>query len=141
MAADRFRLERFVQAQERVYQRVLEELGAGCKRSHWMWYVFPQIAGLGSSQTSQHYAISGADEARAYLEHPVLGARLRECAQKVLDVQGRSALEIFGYPDDLKLRSCMTLFAAVSPPDSVFERVLASYFEGRGDESTTRRLP
>jgi uncharacterized protein (DUF1810 family) len=138
--SDRFDLGRFVQAQERVYARVLEELGAGLKRSHWMWFIFPQIAGLGSSPTSQRYAIGGAEEARAYLAHPVLGARLRECTQKVLNVQGRGASEIFGYPDDLKLRSCMTLFAAVSPPGSVFERVLAKHFQGRGDELTSRRL-
>jgi uncharacterized protein (DUF1810 family) len=138
--SDRFDLGRFVQAQEPGYERVIAELTDGRKRSHWMWYIFPQIAGLGSSATSERYAIGGSDEARAYLAHPVLGARLRECAQKVLNVHGRGASEIFGYPDDLKLRSCMTLFAAVSPSGSVFERVLAKYFGGRGDELTTRRL-
>ena len=138
--SDRFHLDRFAEAQDRVYGRVLEELGAGRKRSHWMWYVFPQIAGLGHSPTSQHFAISGVDEARAYLEHPVLGPRLRECAQKVLEIHDRSASEIFGYPDDLKLRSSMTLFAAVAPPGSVFEQVLVRYFGGQGDDQTTRRL-
>ncbi len=140
MASDRYDLGRFVEAQERVYGRVLEELTAGRKRSHWMWYVFPQIAGLGFSPTSQRFAIAGADEARAYLDHPVLGPRLRECAQKVLDIEGLSASEVFGYPDDLKLRSSMTLFAAVSPDRSVFERVLEKYFDGRRDDQTLRRL-
>ena len=138
--SDRYDLGRFVDAQDRVYARVLQELTAGRKRSHWMWYVFPQIAGLGFSPTSQRFAITNADEARAYLDHPVLGPRLRECAQKVLDVQGLSASEIFGYPDDLKLSSSMTLFAAVSPSGSVFERVLEKYFGGKRDDLTLRRL-
>jgi uncharacterized protein (DUF1810 family) len=129
-------LDRFLRAQASDYPRALGEIRAGRKRSHWMWYVFPQLAGLGSSPTSQRFAIRDLDEARAYLEHPLLGSRLRECAEAALGVQGRSATEIFGSPDDLKLRSCATLFACVSPAGSVFHRVLTTYYSGRPDGRT-----
>ena len=133
---DPFDLDRFVQAQAGVYSEALAELRAGHKRTHWMWYIFPQIDGLGYSWTSKHYAIKSEAEARAYLDHAILGSRLRECTQTVLDVEGRSASDIFDPPDDLKLRSSMTLFARVSNPDSVFARVLAKYFHGRRDDKT-----
>jgi uncharacterized protein (DUF1810 family) len=138
---DMFDLGRFTSAQERVYGTVLAELRSGWKRSHWMWYIFPQIAGLGHSSTSQHYAIKSIQEARAYLNHPVLGARLVECAEAVLAVQGRSVSQIFGYPDDMKLKSSMTLFAAVTEdPHSVFVRVLEKYFHGEQDATTLHLL-
>ena len=137
---DAFNLRRFLDAQESVYSTVLAELRGGQKRSHWMWYIFPQIAGLGYSSTSQYYAIKSEEEARQYLKHPVLGARLLECAETVLDVDGRSASEIFGPPDDLKLRSSMTLFAQVSDPDSLFARVIDKYFHGKRDDKTLTLL-
>src|SRR5262249_35732941 len=123
-ADDPFCLARFLQAQEGVYETALSEIRRGDKRTHWMWYIFPQFAGLGFSSTSRRYAITSLEEAEAYLTHPVLGRRLVECAEAALDVQGNSAEEIFGSPDDLKLRSCATLFASVSEPGSVFERLL-----------------
>src|SRR6266478_7259368 len=121
---DPFDLARFTSAQEGIYDRALAELRNGRKRSHWMWFIFPQIAGLGHSATAMHYAITDADEARQYLKHPVLGKRLAECADVVLSVEERSVSEIFGYPDDLKLKSSMTLFEVVAEPGSVFGRVL-----------------
>lgn len=139
-SAERFDLSRFVTAQEGVYDRALREVKAGAKRSHWMWYIFPQVDGLGYSSTSKHYAIKSLDEARAYLAHPVLGPRLQECAQAVEAVTGRSALQIFGSPDDSKLKSCATLFAQVSPPDSVFHRLLTKYFQGHEDGKTLQLL-
>jgi len=105
-----------------------------------MWYIFPQIEGLAFSSTSRHFAIKSLEEARAYLDHPILGPRLRECTEAVLSVEGRSASDIFGYPDDLKLRSCATLFACVSPPGSVFDRLLGQYFRGERDGKTLRLL-
>ena len=123
-------LQRFVEAQDGVYPHALAELKAGRKRGHWMWFVFPQIAGLGSSPTAQRYAISSLDEARAYLAHPVLGPRLRESAQAVLEVDGKSASEILGYPDELKLRSSMTLFARAADDPGVFEAVLDKFYDG-----------
>ena len=138
-ANDPYDLDRFVRAQATDYDRALSELRDGEKRSHWMWYIFPQIDGLGTSPMSQRYSIKSAAEARAYLDHPVLGPRLRECAAVVCDIVGRSALEIFGSPDDQKLRSCATLFAAVSD-DDVFEQVLRKYFDGQPDKETLRRL-
>jgi len=123
-------LERFVQAQSGVYDDALAEIKAGRKRSHWMWFVFPQIAGLGSSPTAQRYAVSGPDEAKAYLAHPVLGPRLTEISRALLAVEGRSAEQILGYPDDLKLRSSMTLFARVADDPAVFEAVLERYYDG-----------
>jgi uncharacterized protein (DUF1810 family) len=136
MCARTFHLERFVDAQEADYDQALKEIRAGRKQSHWMWYVFPQFAGLGSSPTSQHFAIASVAEAAAYLAHPILGARLLECAEAVLAVADRSAREIFGSPDDLKLRSSATLFASVSPPASPFHRIIERYFQGRADERT-----
>ena len=133
-------LDRFVLAQEGDYERALREITAGRKRSHWMWYIFPQIDGLGSSEMARHYAIKNADEAQAYLAHPVLGERLQACARAVVACEGRSANEIFGMPDDLKLRSSATLFAHVSPPGSVFARLLDKYFAGEPDGTTLRLL-
>lgn len=140
-ADDPFNLRRFVEAQAGAYERALAEIKNGFKRSHWMWYVFPQFAGLGFSSTSQHYAIKSLKEAEAYLAHPLLGPRLAECCEAALHVEGRTAREIFGSPDDLKLRSCATLFARVSPEGSVFERLLDKYFAGRPDEKTLQLLP
>ena len=137
---DPFGLSRFVAAQEGVYDSALAEIRGGRKRTHWMWFVFPQLAGLGSSAISRRYAISGAAEARAYLGHPILGARLVECCEALLRVEGGSAAEIFGSPDDLKLRSCVTLFASVSERGSVFERVLKRFFGGVPDEKTETLL-
>jgi uncharacterized protein (DUF1810 family) len=133
-----FDLERFVEAQDHVWPAVLAELRAGRKTSHWMWFVFPQIAGLGSSPTSVRYAISGLDEARAYLEHPILGARLRESAQTLLGLTGRSALDILGGIDATKLHSSMTLFARASD-DPLFQAVLDRYFDGHHDPATLNR--
>jgi uncharacterized protein (DUF1810 family) len=133
-------LSRFLEAQEGVHTRAIAEIRGGRKRSHWMWFVFPQLAGLGRSATSQRYSIRDLAEAKAYLDHPVLGARLRECAEAACGVKGRSALELFGSPDDLKLRSCATLFAQVSPHGSVFHRLLDKYFGGAPDEKTLRLL-
>jgi uncharacterized protein (DUF1810 family) len=133
-------LKRFVDAQEGVYQRALAEIRAGRKRSHWMWFIFPQYDGLGSSPTSRRYAIKSLAEAKAYLEHPVLGPRLVECAEAALGVEGRSATDVFGHPDDLKLRSCATLFARVSAAGSVFGRLLDQYYGGEADPETLRLL-
>lgn len=131
-------LSRFVQAQEDDYAQALSEIRSGRKQSHWMWYIFPQYDGLGSSATAKHYAIKSLAEAQAYLRHPVLGPRLLECAEAALAVEGRSAAEMFGFPDDMKLRSCATLFALVSPSGSVFERLLDTYFDGERDDKTVR---
>lgn len=139
LSNDPFDLERFVRAQAPDYDRALSELIAGEKRSHWMWYIFPQIEGLGQSPMSHRYSIKGAAEARAYLDHRVLGPRLRECVAAVNDIVGRSALEIFGSPDDMKLRSCATLFASVSD-DVVFEQMIQKYFNGEKDKETLRLL-
>jgi Uncharacterized conserved protein len=138
-AIDPFNLHRFVAAQEPVIDAVRAELAAGRKRTHWMWFVFPQIAGLGRSPTAQAYAISSADEARAYLAHPVLGDRLRGCTEQVLLVEGRTAHDIFGSPDDMKFRSSMTLFGEVSG-EEVFLRSLDKYFGGAGDALTLEAL-
>jgi uncharacterized protein (DUF1810 family) len=143
MAGDRndpFHLSRFVAAQERDYARALTEIQDGRKRTHWIWYVFPQIEGLGRSSMATQYAIRSAAEAEAYLSHPVLGPRLMECCEAALAVEGLSAREVFGSPDDLKVRSCATLFAAISPPGSVFERLLDRYYAGVPDEPTLRFL-
>jgi uncharacterized protein (DUF1810 family) len=123
-------LDRFVEAQDGVYDDALAELTTGRKRTHWMWFIFPQIAGLGSSPTAQFYAIASLDEAKAYLAHPVLGPRLRECARALLAVDGRSAHDIFGYPDDLKLRSSMTLFARAADDPAPFQAVLDRFYDG-----------
>jgi uncharacterized protein (DUF1810 family) len=140
-ASDHFDLQRFVDAQERVYPSVLGELRAGRKRSHWIWFIFPQIAGLGSSSTAAHYAIGSLDEARAYLQHDVLGPRLHECTRLVNAVQGRSINEIFGSPDDLKVRSSMTLFARATDDNSDFVQLLARYYDGAQDPLTLAQLP
>ena len=140
IADDPFELERFVEAQKYVYAQALEEIRAGRKESHWMWYVFPQFDGLGFSPMAERYAIKSLDEARAYLAHPTLGPRLVECVEATLGVEGRSARAIFGTPDDLKLRSCATLFAEVSPAGSGFERLLAKYYGGGRDERTLQLL-
>lgn len=137
---DPFDLNRFVLAQRGDYERALQEVQAGRKRTHWMWYIFPQIDGLGSSPTAREYAIKSADEARAYLAHPVLGPRLLACAEAALANEGRSVREIFGSPDDLKLRSSATLFAHVSPADSVFHRLLEKFYPGGLDKETLRLL-
>jgi uncharacterized protein (DUF1810 family) len=137
---DPFDLRRFTNAQDRIYDSVLAELKSGQKRSHWMWYIFPQIHGLGHSSTSKYYAIKSIEEARQYYTHPVLGRRLLECADAVLGIKERSISEIFGYPDDLKLKSSMTLFASVADPNSTFVRVLDRYFHGERDVMTLRLL-
>jgi uncharacterized protein (DUF1810 family) len=139
-AADPYNLNRFLDAQARQYEQAISEIRSGRKRSHWMWYIFPQHVGLGASPMSRMYAIRCAAEADAYLKHPVLGPRLVACAEATLDIEGRSAFEMFGAPDDLKLRSCATLFARVSPPGSVFHRLIARYFQGPPDEKTVRLL-
>jgi uncharacterized protein (DUF1810 family) len=129
-------LKRFLEAQARDYEIALAEIRAGRKRSHWMWYIFPQIKGLGFSSTSQRFAIRDLKEAQAYLRHPVLGARLVEITQTLLKLEGNNAQQVFGSPDDLKLKSCMTLFAAVPGTDPVFGQVLQKYFQGKNDPHT-----
>ncbi|MEO8577061.1 MAG: DUF1810 domain-containing protein [Gemmatimonadales bacterium] len=140
MSADSHDLGRFIEAQEPVYDHVIAEIRDGRKRTHWMWFVFPQLAGLGNSSMAARYAIRDPGEPRDYLEHPILGSRLIECAEAALAVEGRSAMEIFGTPDDLKLRSCATLFAQVSAPDSVFHRILDKYYSGEPDRRTLQLL-
>jgi uncharacterized protein (DUF1810 family) len=137
---DPHELSRFVDAQAGDYDQALAEIKAGRKRSHWIWYIFPQIEGLGFSPMSRRYSIKSLSEARAYLEHPLLGPRLVACAESAMAVEGRSAYAIFGSPDDMKLRSCATLFATVSPPDSVFARLLDRYFDGERDGKTLHIL-
>ena len=129
-----------MQAQQGDYDRALAEIKSGRKRSHWMWYIFPQFDGLGFSSTAQRYSIKSVPEAKAYLRHPVLGPRLTECVGAALSVKGRSAHEIFGSPDDLKLHSCATLFACVSPAGSLFHRLLDQYFQGQLDAKTVELL-
>ena len=142
-----FDLERFVEAQAPIYEQVRQELSSGRKQSHWMWFIFPQIHGLGSSPTARRFAISGLDEAIAYLNHPVLGARLRECTGLVLAIEEKSVSEVFGYPDDLKFHSSVTLFAetarrnpTANRDDHVFQDVLTKYFGGEPDRATLVRL-
>ncbi len=137
---DVFDLSRFIKAQKNIYDNVLAELRSGWKRSHWMWYIFPQIDKLGESATSKRYAITNLEEARQYLIHPVLGTRLLKCAKMVLAIEGRSVAEIFGYPDDLKLKSSMTLFSCVPEADPVFKHVLEKYFHGSLDFGTINQL-
>ena len=138
MPEDSFALSRFVQAQEDVYEHVIAELQSGKKRSHWRWFIFPQFDGLGFSATSRHFAIKNLEEAKAYLEHPILGARLLACAEAVMGIEGRTAHEIFGSPDDTKLKSCATLYACVSAPGSIFDRLLVKYYQGKRDEKTLK---
>ena len=140
---DQYNLTRFVEVQDPLFARVCAELAAGCKESHWMWFIFPQLLGLGSSPTARRYALASVEEACAYLEHPVLGARLRECTHLVNRIEGRTIEEILGYPDHLKFRSCMTLFAyAVGDADEggVFRDALARYFAGEADPLTRKLL-
>jgi len=140
MGADPFDLQRFVEAQRTTYERARAELLAGRKVTHWMWFVFPQLEGLGRSETARRYAIRSLDEARAYLEHPILGPRLVECTEIVNRIDGKSAREIFGTPDDLKFRSSVTLFAQVARNQPVFEQALAKYFDSVPDPLTIERL-
>jgi uncharacterized protein (DUF1810 family) len=137
---DPYNLRRFVEAQDPVFEEVLAELRQGRKRSHWMWFVFPQIEGLGHSEMAREFAISSREEAVAYLEHPVLGARLRECTRLAMLVEGRSASQIFGFPDDLKFRSSMTLFASAGRNEQVFRDAIARLCGGGFDRSTLERL-
>jgi uncharacterized protein (DUF1810 family) len=139
MATD-FNLERFVDAQIGIYDTALAELRAGHKRTHWMWFIFPQIEGLGHSAMAQRYAIRSADEAAAYLAHAVLGPRLRACAAAVASHHDRGVDEIFGHPDNLKFHSSMTLFADVAPHEAVFQTCLDQFFDGRADPATLARL-
>jgi uncharacterized protein (DUF1810 family) len=135
-----YSLQRFVDAQDPVFEQVRRELRAGCKESHWMWFIFPQIEGLGHSPMASRYAISSREEAEAYLAHPILGARLQECTRLVNLVEGRSVESIFGYPDNLKFRSCMTLFAHVATDTQIFEDAIRKYFGGEFDRLTLDRL-
>jgi uncharacterized protein (DUF1810 family) len=137
---DPFDLKRYVTAQDPVFERVLAELRVGTKRSHWMWFVFPQIRGLGFSPTAQRYALASLEEATAYLAHRVLGPRLRECCALVLAIEGRSALEVFGEPDDMKFRSSMTLFSRATDDNAPFLAALEKYFGGIADPATVERL-
>jgi uncharacterized protein (DUF1810 family) len=142
-AEDPYDLARFLEAQQSCYPRVLEELGAGQKTSHWMWFIFPQLRGLGVSSTARRFGLAGLDEARAYLAHPQLGARLRECVRAVLVVEGRTARQIFGSPDDLKLRSCLTLVAAAAAQaadEALFRAALERYYGGEPDSRSVQLL-
>ena len=136
----KFDLERFVEAQNPVYAQVCRELQQGCKQGHWMWFIFPQLRGLGQSSIANRFGIAGADEARAYLAHPVLGPRLEECTTLVNRVEGISIDDIFGFPDTMKFRSSMTLFAHVSPEGNVFADALEKYYAGQPDPLTVEML-
>lgn len=140
MHHDPFFIDRFMEAQAGNYNRILAELKGGRKRSHWMWFIFPQIDGLGYTRTTEFYAIKSLEEARRYLDHPILETRLTECTEAVLAIGGREISEIFDYPDDLKFRSCMTLFASVIGPESVFARALDKFFNGEPDLRTLEWL-
>ena len=137
---DPFNLQRFVTAQAPVFEQACTELSEGRKRTHWMWFVFPQIGGLGSSPMARKFAISSQEEARAYLSHPMLGSRLKACTALVVLAEGRSVSKIFGFPDDLKFRSSMTLFSRASPTNSIFAEALQKYFVGEADPETLTRL-
>ena len=137
---DNYNLQRFVDAQNRVYEQVCRELKTGQKRGHWMWYIFPQIEGLGRSSTARRYAISTQQEASAYLEHPVLGSRLRDCTQLVVHIDGRTIEQIFYFPDHLKFHSSMTLFMASTTDNTIFTGALDKYFDGNPDQATLDRL-
>ena len=137
---DRYDLNRFVSAQSSSYDCVLTELKQGKKMSHWMWYIFPQIEGLGHSSTAKLFSIKSKNEVKAYLAHPILGERLKNCTQLVNDIEGHTANGIFGHPDDLKFRSSMTLFAYIEGNSSIFERVLSKYYAGKPDELTLEIL-
>jgi uncharacterized protein (DUF1810 family) len=135
-----FHLQLFVHAQDKVWPGVIAELRRGRKESHWMWFVFPQLKGLGSSAQAQRFAIASVDEARTYLDHFVLGARLRECTTIVLDLNCKRIADAFDYPDDLKFRSCMTLFSFAAPEEAIFQRAIETYFDGQGDPRTLELL-
>lgn len=137
---DKYKLTRFLDAQNQVYLNALSEIRDGSKKGHWMWFVFPQLKGLGKSSTSEYYGIDGLDEASAYLEHPVLGKHLVEIASALLDLDGKTAAGIFGSPDDIKLQSSMTLFSQVASANAVFQNVLSKYFDGQPDQNTLERL-
>ena len=137
---DSHNIQRFTDAQNPVYEEVLAELAAGRKTSHWMWFVFPQHKELGRSAMAQRYGIASKEEAQAYWQHPVLGARLRECIELVLAVKGKTAFQIFGSPDDLKFRSSLTLFSKVAPDEPLFQRALEKYFDGVSDDRTLELL-
>lgn len=137
---DPYDLQRFVDAQQDHYEQALKELRSGHKRTHWMWFIFPQIQGLGRSATAQRYAISGSEEAIAYLQHPLLGPRLRACTEAMLEYGTRSARQILGSPDDLKFRSSMTLFAQVASDPALFEQALQVFFDGQPDPASLERL-
>jgi uncharacterized protein (DUF1810 family) len=137
---DPFDLQRFVDAQNRVYESVCAELHAGKKNSHWMWFIFPQIKGLGHSEMARAYAVSSLAEAQAYLRHPLLGPRLRECSSLVAAIEDRTIADIFGYPDDLKFHSSMTLFAQATPDNDIFKTCLQKYFAGKMDSPTLAQL-
>lgn len=137
---DPFHLARFVEAQSSEYQQVLRELRAGRKQSHWIWFVFPQLMGLGRSSMAEYYGVGSLDEARAYLAHPVLGSRLRECTELVIRIEGRTIDEIFGFPDNLKFRSSMTLFAKATEENAIFNGALEKYFSGEPDARTMELL-
>ncbi|NHK28592.1 DUF1810 family protein [Parvularcula flava] len=142
-ATDPFDLERFVEAQKGFYDKALDELRAGCKRTHWIWFIFPQIEGLGHSPTAIHYSISGKDEAAAYADHPVLGPRLIECTEAVLAIDSSDATAVFGHPDNLKFRSSMTLFEAATGNDlfgPLFSKALEKFYDGERDGHTLERL-
>ncbi|MDO9478488.1 MAG: DUF1810 domain-containing protein [Pseudohongiella sp.] len=138
--SDKYELTRFVAAQELHYSVALQELRQGKKESHWMWFIFPQIAGIGYSQIARHFAISSTSEASAYLMHPLLGQRLLECCEAVLAIDSKTAHEIFGSPDDLKLHACVTLFSSVSPTGSVFHQIIDKYFAGKKHMKTVSCL-
>lgn len=138
--ADNFKLQRFVNAQAAVYDNVVDELRAGAKRSHWIWFIFPQLAGLGRSPTAARFAISSLAEARAYLDHDILGPRLRQCTRLVNSIEGRSVDDIFGWPDNLKVRSSMTLFARATPDNAEFLCLLEKFYGGQQDPATVALL-
>jgi uncharacterized protein (DUF1810 family) len=140
MMHDPYDLHRFVQAQQDTYAQAVDELADGHKTSHWMWFVFPQLRGLGRSPMAIRFGIASLDEARAYLDHPLLGSRLKECVRLVLRIDGRSINEIFGSPDDMKFRSCMTLFDLAAPQEAIFAQALQKYFGGTPDERTLTLL-
>jgi uncharacterized protein (DUF1810 family) len=139
-ATDPFDLQRFVDAQAGVYTQVTAELATSAKTSHWMWFIFPQLRGLGRSSTALHYGMASLAEAQAYAQHPLLGARLRQCCALLAAVQGRSALQIFGAIDALKLRSCLTLFERAAPGEPLFGRLLDQYYDGERDTATLQLL-
>ncbi|MCI0666888.1 MAG: DUF1810 domain-containing protein [Methylococcaceae bacterium] len=138
--SEHYDLQRFIKAQDTVYESVVSELTAGQKRGHWMWYIFPQVQGLGSSSMAQKYAIASREEAKAYSEHPILGTRLRECTRLVMNIEGHSAEQIFQYPDHLKFRSCMTLFEHSATDHGIFRDALLKYFDGKPDRLTLDML-